>query len=403
MIDSPDHRLRPLEQDGAPIWKRAPRAVYLHIPFCRRRCGYCNFTLVAGRNDLIAPYLAALVVEGQMYDLPCPVDTIFIGGGTPSQLQGAQLKQFAEWVRQQFPLAEGGEWTVEVNPEDTSERYFHDLREAGVTRVSMGVQSFFEPKLKTLEREHTGRQAIKSVIGALDIFESVGVDLIFAAPGESEEEWREDLSTALSLGVQHISTYGLTYERGAAFWSRRQQGTLCAISEDRELTMYKTAIDLLTEGGLEHYEVSNFARPEFHCRHNEFYWTGATYHALGAGAARHLDGRRETNHRSTTQYLRRLQNGKSPVEEVDEASDKEKAVDTLIFGLRQLAGVNRDWFQRQTGYELHDVIGDLLAEYCEQGWLDDDGERVRLSSKGLMVSDSLWTDMLRRVPGNARC
>lgn len=378
-----------------PIWKRPPRAAYIHIPFCRRRCGYCNFTLVAGRDDLITPYLDALEIEGKMHQLPCEVDTIFVGGGTPSQVRGADWSRFADWVRDQFPLAVGGEWSVEVNPEDASNDYFGELRDSGVTRVSLGVQSFSDRKIKTLEREHCGQQASDAIQRAMMAFDSVGIDLIFAAPDETLNEWLEDLEMALSIGTQHVSTYGLTYERGAAFWSRRERGSLRAAEENLELAMYEAAIQRLTNGGLEHYEVSNFARPGFHCRHNECYWTGATYHALGAGASRHLLGRRETNHRSTTQYLRLLKDGRSPIAEVDEANDRDKALDTLIFGLRRLAGVNRNWFAENTGFRIEQLTGDLLTEYCHEGWLIDDGEQVRLSPRGLVISDSLWTGLLK--------
>ena len=387
-----------LSEISRPIWQRPPRAVYIHIPFCRRRCGYCNFTLVAGRNDLITPYLDAMSVEARNYELPCAVDTIFIGGGTPSQVRGDDWTRLTKWLHGQFPLIEAGEWSVEVNPEDADDTYLQQLRDSGVTRVSMGVQSFCDAKLKTLEREHTGLQAIDAVRRAVAIFESVGVDLIFAAPGETPDQWRRDLQLAISVGTQHISTYGLTFERGAAFWSRRD---LLALDEEIELAMYQASIELLTKEGFEHYEVSNFARLGYRCRHNECYWTGDTYHALGAGASRHLLGRRETNHRSTTQYLRLLKEGKSPVHEVDESSDRDKALETLIFGLRRLDGVNRNWFRQNTGFEIEEVTGGLIAEYCDEGWLADDGRVLQLTSKGLVVSDGLWTGMLK-VAGTLR-
>lgn len=378
-----------------PVWQRPPRAVYVHVPFCRRRCGYCNFTLVAGRNDLIQPYLDAIALEMQMRrDLPCPVDTIFVGGGTPSQVRGEHWQQFALMLRHNFPLSDQGEWSVEVNPEDVDYGYLTRLREDGVTRVSLGVQSLSDDKLKELEREHSGQQARDAIRLARAVMEFVSVDLIFAAPNETPAQWRVDLSNVIDLGVDHISTYGLTYEQGATFWSRQEKGLLTTVDEEQELEMYLLAIESLTDAGFEHYEISNFARPGNRCRHNECYWTGATYHAIGPGASRHLNGRRETNHRSTTQYIRRLTEGRSPVTEVEEDDDRDRAVEVLVFGLRQIDGVDRDWFFANTGFDLDELGGQPLEEYRKEGWLQDDGRRIALSRRGLVISDSLWGRLL---------
>lgn len=380
-----------------PVWLRSPRAAYVHIPFCRRRCGYCNFTLVADRNDLIPRYLDALELEARRFDLPVEVDTLFVGGGTPSQLRGADWDRFASWVTSQFRLVTGGEWSVEVNPEDASPEYLRQLANSGVNRISLGVQSFQSAKLSTLERAHSRREAIEAVESALQQFRSVGVDLIFGAPGETLNDWQADLDAVKSLGVPHISTYGLTYDQGSAFWGRRRRGQLVQVSEDIELEMYRAAIHGLSQAGLEHYEVSNFARQGFHCRHNQCYWRGGTYHALGAGASRHLQGRRETNHRSTTQYMRLLQQGLTATQEVEEyeaSRGEQKALEVLIFSLRQMAGVCRERFVADTGYDVDDIGGAVVRNFVERGWLIDSGECIRLSDDGLVVSDSLWSEML---------
>ncbi len=378
-----------------PLWQRPPRAVYLHVPFCRRRCGYCNFTLVAGRSDLIQPYLDSIALEMAAYDdLPCQVDTIFLGGGTPSQVRDDHWRQLAAMLHRNFPLSADGEWSVEVNPEDVDRGYLEQLRTDGVTRVSLGVQSLSDDKLRTLEREHTGQQARDAIQLAIDIMDTVSADLIFAAPNETLSRWKDDLASVIDLGVDHISTYGLTFEQGAAFWSQRGKGLLKTVGEELELDMYLLAIESLIGAGFEHYEISNFARPGNRCRHNECYWTGATYHAIGPGAARHLKGRRETNHRSTTEYLRRLQEGRSPVAESDEADDRERALEVLVFGLRRIDGVDRDWFLANTGFNLDDLGGQALQEYRGEGWLQDDGRRIALSRRGLVISDSLWGRLL---------
>jgi oxygen-independent coproporphyrinogen-3 oxidase len=377
-----------------PVWKHPPRALYVHVPFCRRRCGYCNFTLVANRADLIDAYLLAMRSESDRYDLPCEVETIFVGGGTPSQVRGRAWDTLATLIDEKFPRAAGAEWSVEVNPEDVDIAYLRQLRDAGVTRVSLGVQSFSRRKLKVLEREHTPIQARRAIEWALDTFESVGVDLIFAAPGETLSEWSDDLEAAIQTGVPHLSTYGLTYEQGAAFWGRRRRGAIAELPEQTELEMYQTAIDTLTASGHQQYEVSNFSQAGKQCRHNEVYWMGGTYHALGAGAARHLNGRRETNHRSTTRYLQLIDSGASVVGDVDEVESHGKAVELLIFGLRRLAGISRMSFRQNSGHSMEDVAGEFIADACANGWLEDDGSVVRLTRAGLVISDSLWSRLL---------
>ena len=292
-----------------------PRAAYIHVPFCANRCGYCNFTLVAGRDDLIDRYLEAIGSELAWLGTPRPVDTLFFGGGTPTQLPPDRLARLIATARHWFPLADGYELSIEANPADVTDDRLAQLAELGVSRISLGGQSFNSTKLSRLERNHTPNQLSAAVTIARRWMRSVSVDLIFGVPGESLAVWQHDLKTLLALEPDHVSTYGLTFERGTAFWSRLQQGQLARLDEELEAAMYAAAIDTLTAAGLEHYEVSNFARPGHRCRHNEIYWAGGGYYAAGPGAARFVDGRRELNHRSTTTWLRRVLAGQSPVAE----------------------------------------------------------------------------------------
>src|SRR5947209_1707164 len=292
-----------------------PRSAYIHVPFCAHRCGYCNFTVVAGRNDLIEPYLEAIERELSGLGEPREVDTLFFGGGTPTQLRGRQLERLLQTVLRWHPLAAGHEFSVEANPADLNGETVGILAEHGVTRVSLGAQSFNSAKLRLLERDHDSPDIERSVKRVKGAGLAVSLDLIFGAPGESLALWRDDLHAALNLKPNHVSTYGLTYERGADFWRRRLHGELTPLDEESERELYAEAIDLLIGCGFEHYEVSNFARPGHHCRHNEVYWAGEEYFAAGPGASRYIAGVRETNHRSTTTYLNRVLSGKSPVAE----------------------------------------------------------------------------------------
>ena len=199
---------------------------------------------------------------------------------------------------------------------------------------------------------------------------------------------------AIDLSPDHISTYGLTFERGASFWSRLQKNELQRVEEDDERRMYLDAIELLTQAGFEHYEVSNFATPGHVCRHNEVYWAGGAYDAAGPGAARYVDGRREINHRSTTTYLRRVLANRSPVAEAEELNDEDSARERLVFGLRRLRGVDRESFAAATGFEIDQLVGPALAEFARGGLLEDTGSRIRLTRQGLLVSDSIWPEFL---------
>lgn len=365
----------------------APRAAYVHVPFCAHRCGYCNFTLVARRDDLIGPYLQAIQLELQSLGQAYPVDTLFFGGGTPTHLPPEAFRQLMQMARTWFVPATNAEVSVEANPHPDIVPL---LAECGVTRVSLGGQSFDARKLQLLERSHTPDELRQTVQLAGRQLPTSSLDLIFGVPGETLDVWRNDLQTAIDTGVPHISTYGLTFERGTQFWNRRLHGELQSLDDELERDMYALAIDLLTAAGYEHYEVSNFAKPGHRCRHNETYWSGDPFFAVGPGAARFINGRREINHRSTTTYIKRMLAGQSPVAEMDELSPLERARELLVVGLRRLQGVQRDAFLARTGYALNDLAGTVVQKFTEQGLLYDNGQSVRLSREGLFISDSLW-------------
>jgi oxygen-independent coproporphyrinogen-3 oxidase len=371
-----------------------PRAAYVHVPFCRHRCGYCNFTLITGRDDLIGEYLRAIEIELTSLTTPREVDTLYFGGGTPTYLNASKFKRLAETVLRWHPLANGYEWTVEANPADIDKAVIEVLASLGVTRLSLGAQSFRSEKLRLLERDHEAADIGRATELARRAGMQVSLDLIFAAPGETLDQWSADLDVAIRLAPSHVSTYGLTFEQGTEFWARRVRGELTQADESLELDMYALAIDRLTAAGYEHYEVSNFAQPGCRSRHNETYWSGAGYYAAGPGAARYVDGVRETNHRSTTTYLKRVLAGASPVAEREQLSPAARARELLVFGLRRLEGVQRRDFVERTGYSVDDLIDEPLRKFVALGMLIDDGMRVRLTRCGLFVSDAMWPELL---------
>ena len=241
-------------------------------------------------------------------------------------------------MRRWFPLAKGAEVSVEANPADLDDARLAVLEQNGVNRLSIGGQSFDASKLQLLERDHTGERLSTAIKAAQARFPSVALDLIFGTPGESAAMWQRDLATALDLGVEHVSAYGLTFERGTAFWKRLIEGELGRLDEELERSLYAAAIDTLVAAGFEHYEISNFAAPGHRCRHNETYWSGDGYFAVGPGAAHYLDGRREMNHRSTSTWLKRVLGGTSPVAESETLSPEDRAARASCVRVAPLGG-----------------------------------------------------------------
>lgn len=365
------------------------------MPFCAHRCGYCNFTLIANRPDLVDRYLLALDCELSWLGSRRTVDTIFIGGGTPTYLSPVELQRLLAIVLRWFEPAAGHEFSVEANPGGLDEPRVAVLAEHGVTRLSLGAQSFNKRKLRSLERDHSAEQIEAAVALGRQHQMSVSLDLIFGVPGETPQAWQSDLAAALRLKPDHVSTYGLTFERGTTFWGRRLRGELAPVAEEAERAMYAAAIEALSSAGFEHYEVSNFARPTQRCRHNETYWAGLPYFAAGPGAARYVGGRREVNHRSTTTWMARVLAGESPVAEAEELSAEDRARELLVLGLRRLQGVSRDDFAARTGFELDRLVGRQLDRHIALGFLADGEGRIRLTREGLFVSDAIWPDFLR--------
>ena len=384
----------------------AARAAYVHVPFCRHRCGYCNFTLVEGRADLVGDYLRAVELElnspalqergalGEAGSRRDEVETLYFGGGTPTHLSADALCRLTSAVVARHPLAQGYEFTVEANPADVDAAMIRALRSLGVTRVSLGGQSFREDKLRLLERDHVAADIGRVVLAIREAGMHVALDLIFAAPGEKIDDWRADLEAAIALEPDHVSTYGLTFEEGTSFWTRRLRGDLAEVDEELQREMYALAIDRLAAAGYEQYEVSNFARLGRRSRHNQVYWSGDGYFAYGPGAARYINGVRETNHRSVTTYLRRMLAGKSPVAESECLSREERARELFVFSLRRIEGVSRRSYRMRSGFDCDQLFVGPLSKFIGLGLLEDDGDRIRMTREGLFVSDAMWPEML---------
>jgi oxygen-independent coproporphyrinogen-3 oxidase len=371
-----------------------PRAAYVHVPFCAHRCGYCNFTVVANRPDLTESYLEAMARELAWLGLPRPVDTLYFGGGTPTQLSTDQLGRLLETVLAWHPLTPGGELTVEANPADLSGAKLKLLAAYGTTRISLGAQSFDAAKLEFLQRDHRARHIREACDAARHHIEQVALDLIYAVPDETLSTWSADLAAAVASAADHLSIYGLTIEKGAPFYGHLRRRAFREVVSPLQRSMLALAIDQLGEAGFEHYEISSFAQPGKRCRHNETYWLGEGYFAAGPGAARYVGGQRSTNHRSTSTYLRRVLAGASPIAQQETLPPEDRARERLVFALRRLEGVDRQAFAAATGYEIDALVGGDLVEFVRLGLMTDDRKRVRLTRAGLFVSDAIWPHFL---------
>jgi oxygen-independent coproporphyrinogen-3 oxidase len=377
-----------------PPW-RWPRAAYVHVPFCAHHCGYCDFAIAVGHDDLIDRYLDALATEIATLGTPQPVDTVFLGGGTPTHLDARQLQRLLGLLRRWLPLKSGHEFTVEANPDTIEVEKVKVMAEHGVTRVSLGAQSFHRGTLAVLDRGHAPDDVPRAVEWVRQHIGQVSLDLIFGAPGQTLADWQEDLQRALALEPDHVSTYGLTYEKGTPLWKRRQRGEVRALDEDAELALYDCSIDTLGAAGFEHYEISNFALPGRRSRHNQVYWANEAYFGFGMGAARYVNCRRETNTRDLQTYIRKVLAGESAAFQSEELSSWERARETMAVQLRRAEGIARAAFQRQTDHELDAIAGPGIAGLVDLGLLDDDGRRVCLTRRGKYVADAVIERLLR--------
>jgi len=388
-------------------------SLYLHIPFCQVRCAYCDFNTYAGMQDLVPLYVQALVEEVRQvsaglrgaprYDgSPPPVHTVFFGGGTPSLVPLPLLQRVLEEIRAGFALSPECEISLEANPGTVDQTYLTGLRELGVNRLSLGVQSANHQELKLLDRLHSFEQAALAVRQArLAGFENVNLDLIFGIMDQSIESWRRTLEAALSLEPEHLSLYALTLESGTPMHARVQRGELPTPDSDLAADMYEHAELVLGQAGFQHYEISNWAKEDAEpraCRHNLQYWRNLPYLGFGAGGHGYALGWRYANVLSPREYIGRVSSGAqqpapfSPAvaeqTHVDRPTDER---DTLLLGLRLVQeGVGMGEFQRRFGRPLMDAFGADVEELTQQGLLEVLPDRIRLTRRGHLLANQVF-------------
>jgi oxygen-independent coproporphyrinogen-3 oxidase len=380
--------IQPREQMEAPPWVW-PQAAYVHVPFCAHHCGYCDFAVATGQDQQIDRYIDALAAEMSFLGQPQRVRTLFLGGGTPTHLSARQLDRLLSEMGRWLVLEPGHEFSVEANPGTLDEDKIKVLARHGVTRVSLGAQSFQPRLLLTLERDHDPDDVPRAVGLIKKHIAQVALDLIFGVPGQQLADWDADLRQALSLEPDHLSTYGLTYEKGTRLWKQRRRGEVQALEEETELAFYLHAMDVLEAAGFEHCEISNFARPGRRCRHNQVYWANEAYFGFGMGAARYVSGCRQVNTRDLRGYMRRVLAGEAAAFQSETLPPDERGRETIGLQLRRAEGIDRQRFHVQTAFDLDRLAGATLEKFVALGLLHDDGASVRLTRPGKCVADSV--------------
>lgn len=372
--------------------------VYVHIPFCASRCSYCDFysTLQLGR--LGRSYVEAVIAEAGLRRAELrgePVRTVYLGGGTPSQLPVPLLERLTDGLKETLELGGVEEFTVEANPDDVSLGWCRAVAAMGVNRVSMGVQTFEDHILRLVGRRHTAQQAVEAVANLRSAgINNISIDLIYGLPGQSPASWTDSVKRAVALAPQHISAYGLTYEEGTRLWQQRERGEVTEVPEEECLEMYRILVDRLQAAGYEHYEISNFALPGYNSRHNSSYWNDTPYLGLGAAAHSYDGSVRSYNPSDLREYIGRITAGKKACE-VEMLSRRERYDERVMLGLRTARGVDAEGVRAEFGDAAWRHLERAAQRHIEAGNLrmTDDGRYV-LTREGIMLSDSVMRDLM---------
>lgn len=370
--------------------------LYIHIPFCTKRCLYCDF-FSNTEMKYKEPYLSAVIRELELrkdYLEGEPVETIYFGGGTPSQLQAADFSRIFEAIHRLFDVSPCAEITLEANPDDMTPGYVAGLQTLPFNRVSMGVQSFKEEDLRFLNRRHNREQALLAVdLCKKNGLENISVDLIYGLPGQTLEEWKQNLDTVIRLDIPHISAYHLIYEEGTALYKLKEAGKIIPVDEDLSVALFTSLIDQLTANGYLHYEISNFARPGMLSRHNSSYWIGKKYLGIGPSAHSYNGQNRQWNISSLPGYLQAIDKGVPDIE-IEYLDINTRYNDFIITGLRTMWGIKFNEIQQQFGKDILIYCQKQAAPYLKQGLLIEKDDTLTLSRNGIFISDSIMSDLL---------
>lgn len=364
-----------------------PLGVYVHLPFCPYVCPYCDFAKWPMRVSAARRYLDALYAELERRPA-VGAETLFLGGGTPNAYDAATIAELVGRLRERFGAF--AEASIELNPDSVRAGDFEAYAAAGITRLSIGVQSFDPGEIATLGRKHAAADVERAVAAARTAgIESVSLDLMFAIPGQTSDSWDRSLERAIALQPDHVSAYGLTVENGTPYaaWHRREPHAF--FDDAREARLYAAAIDALQAAGYEHYEISNFARPGHRCRHNANYWANGEYMGLGVGAASYLDGERSVQTKSLDEYVDAALAGDPIPSESERLDGMQRAGEAIMLALRTAQGVGLSEFKERYGVDVVRHYAPVVSRFSDLGLLERAGDRVRLTGRGRFVANDV--------------
>ena len=370
-------------------------SIYIHIPFCATKCYYCAFNTYTFHKEQAKAYLQALRTEIALYASETePLQTIFIGGGTPSILSANALAQLFTDIHQHFRITSDAEITVECNPGTVDTEKLRIMRDNGVNRLSFGLQAMQDEMLKQLGRIHSVAEFLESYHLARDGgFENINIDLIFALPEQTMEMWHDTLNGAIALAPDHISAYNLVMEEATPFYESWQAGELHLPTEDTEADMFQYTIETLTMHGYEHYEICNFAKPDRHARHNLVYWNNRPCIGLGAGAWGYINGVRYSNIRGIAPYIKQLSDRNKPIADTERLTGHAEKAETLMLALRKREGISVEAYQDRFGEEIEVVFGSVLKKWMDLGLLERTATHLRLTARGLFLANEVFVEL----------
>lgn len=365
-----------------------PTSAYVHIPFCTQICYYCDFSKVFIKNQPVDAYLEHLIQETRSYEIG-KLRTLYIGGGTPTALSAQQLAYLLTELPKVMDLSGVEEFTIEANPGDLDPDKIAVLKDSQVNRVSLGVQTFDNKMLKKIGRSHQEQDIYDNIRHLKQAgFDNISIDLIYALPGQTMDQVKENVAKAIDLDISHMSLYSLILENHTVFMNRMRRGKLPLPKEELEAEMFEYIIEELEKAGFEHYEISNFSKPGFESCHNLVYWDNAEYYGLGAGASGYVDGIRYKNHGPIRHYLEAVEAGKARITE-EHLTLEEKMEEELFLGLRKKTGVSKARFEEKFGVSFDQRYGQVVASLTEQGLLVPDDKQVRMTKRGLFLGDTV--------------
>ncbi len=368
--------------------QKKPTSAYVHIPFCTQICYYCDFSKVFIKNQPVDSYLEHLLEEFQSYDIQ-KLRTLYIGGGTPTALSASQLEVLLKGLTKNLDLSVLEELTIEANPGDLDADKIAVLKNSAVNRVSLGVQTFDDKMLKKIGRSHLEKDIYENIDRLkLAGFDNISIDLIYALPGQTMEQVKENVAKAIGLDIPHMSLYSLILENHTVFMNRMRRGKLPLPKEEVEAEMFEYIIAELERAGFEHYEISNFSKSGFESRHNLMYWDNAEYYGIGAGASGYVNGVRYKNHSPIRHYLNAVEEGNARITE-EHLSQKEQMEEEMFLGLRKKSGVSIARFEEKFGRSFDGLYGEIVKDLVQQGLMQIDGNRVRMTKRGLFLGDTV--------------